>query len=172
VSSEAKAPVRDPEELSDAPPLPNSQQSTPPTEPEKPPDRRRYIPPNDDWPPNWMDDHKEDTSPLLWPLDREGWEKFLALSTTMASRKVTSDELAIAIAASGIWDVSHPKWEYENCWIQWHPDRIQGRIEESIKAIAESNGTRKRLDESLQTKIIKTANEAWISKMPEWSTKS
>ena len=170
-----KEPMRDLEELSDlpdAPPLPSSQQTTPPTESEEQPDRRRYIPPEDDWPPDWMDDQKEDTSPLAWPLDRTGWEKFLALSTKMASRKLNSDSLARAIASSGIWDVSHPKWKYENCWIHWHPDHITSRIEASKEAIAKSNGTRERLDSSLETEIIRKANEAWISKMPEWSTKS
>lgn len=154
---------RDPEVLSDAPPLPGSQQATPP-EPEEPPDRRRYIPPDDEWPPDWTDDRKEDTSPLSWPLDRDGWEKYLALSTKMASKKLKSDGLANAIAGSGVWDVSHPKWEYKNCWIQWHPDKIQGRIKESYKAIAASNRT--PLDEALVTQIIEMANRAWISKMP------
>jgi hypothetical protein len=172
-SSKAKgnAPMdRDPEVLSDAPPLPSSQQTTPPTEPEEP-DRRPYIPPDDDWPPEWMDDRKEETSPLLWPLDREGWEKYLVLSTKMASRRLESDELASAIAGSGVWDVSHPQWTYENCWIQWHPDRIQGRIEESHKAIAKLKG-RRRLDKDLEDKIVRMSHDAWLSKMPEWSTKS
>lgn len=169
-----KAPVstpRDPEVLSDAPPLPSSEPTTPPTEPEEPPDRRGYIPPDDEWPPDWMDDQKENTPPLLWPLDREGWEKYLVLSTEMASGRLTSDDLASAIASSGVWDVSHPKWTYENCWIQWHPDRIQGRIEESHKAIAKLKG-RKRLDKDLEDEIVRTSHDAWLSKMPEWSTKS
>jgi len=161
-----KTPVRDPEVLSDAPPLPGSQQTTPPIEPEEPADRRRYIPPEDDWPPGWMDNQKEDTSPLLWPLDREGWKKFLLLSTRMASKKLKPKELAIAISGSGIWDVSHPHWDYENCWIQWHPDRVQGRIQESNRAIGESNGTKKPLDKALEAEIIERAHNAWISKMP------